>query len=185
VRPASGGRHTKRDTETATVLLVGIVRRPHGLKGELSVEPLTDFPERFTVGLPLLWRHGAQARPVVVRSARPHGKRVLLAFEGVDGVDSARGLCGGELSVEDQDAVPAPDGFYYSHQLEGWRCETLSGAVAGTVLRLERTAAGALLAIRTESGREALVPFVSPIVVTVDEPGRRVVIDPPAGLLEI
>ncbi len=146
---------------------------------------MTDFPGRFVPGGAVEWQQGSDARRLVVRASRPHGTRVLLSFEGVEDIDAARILCGGELSVEEEDAAPMAEGFYYSHQIEGWLCEMPSGDVAGTVLRLERTAAGALMAIRTPSGREALVPFVSPIVVSIDEPGRRVVIDPPEGLLEI
>ena len=72
-----------------------------------------------------------------------------------------------------------------SHQIEGWRCEDVHGRFAGTVRLLETTAAGALLSIETPSGKEALVPFVHPIVVLVDGSLRRVVIDPPEGLLEV
>lgn len=167
------------------MLLIGLVRRPHGLKGEVSVEPRTDVPERFAPGASVEWRLRDDARRLVVRGARPHGSRLLLSFEGVHDVDAARLLSGGELVVSDEDAVAAPEGAFYGHQLEGWRCETPSGTFAGTVRDLERTPAGALLAIETAAGREILVPFVAAIVVEIDEPGRRIVIDPPDGLLEL
>ena len=167
------------------MLLVGLVRRPHGLDGEVSVEPLTDFPQRFAPGIAVDWRRGDRAQRLTVRGARAHGRRILLSFEGVSGVDAARLLSGGELSVPDEEAAPAPPGFYYSHQIEGWRCEDRQGRFAGTVRNLERTAAGPLLAIETASGREALVPFVAPIVVAVDDASRRIVIDPPEGLLDV
>jgi len=73
----------------------------------------------------------------------------------------------------------------YGHRIEGWRCEDVSGRLAGIVRGLERTAAGPLLSIETPSGREALVPFVDPIVVAVHEEERRIVIDPPDGLLDL
>lgn len=167
------------------MLLVGIVRRPHGLEGELSVEPFTDVPERFATGVRVEWRKGDDAKILTVRSSRSHGERLLIAFEGFAGVDSARSLSGGELTVGDEDAAAAPEGWYMSHQIEGWRCEDVSGRFAGTVRLLETTPAGALLSIETPSGKEALVPFVHPIVVLVDEAQRRVVIDPPEGLLEV
>jgi 16S rRNA processing protein RimM len=167
------------------MLLIGVVRRPHGLAGEVSVEALTDFPDRFTPGLRVEWSRDGGTRPLVVRSSRPHGTRVLLAFEGIDGVDAAREISGGELSVRDEDAVSPPDGFLFGHRLEGWRCEDRDGKLAGTVRLLENTPAGPLLSIETAGGREALIPFVAPIVVSVDEAGRRIVIDPPEGLLEL
>jgi 16S rRNA processing protein RimM len=167
------------------VLLVGIVRRPHGLKGEVSVELRTDFPSRFAPGVSFQWRLRDDVRSLTVRGARPHGDRMLLGFEGVEDVDAARRLSGGELSVPDEEAVAAPEGFYFGHELEGWRCETTTGELAGSVRRLEHTPAGPLLSLEAESGREILVPFVSPIVVLVDRASRRIVIDPPAGLLEL
>ncbi|HYK41883.1 MAG TPA: ribosome maturation factor RimM [Thermoanaerobaculia bacterium] len=167
------------------MLLVGVVRRPHGLAGELSVEPFTDVPDRFVPGVRVEWRLGGDTKMLTVHSARTHGDRLLIAFEGFAGVDSARSLSGGELSVPDADAAPAPEGWYMSHEIEGWRCEDVSGRFAGTVRLLETTPAGALLSIETPSGKEALVPFVHPIVVLVDESLRRVVIDPPEGLLEV
>ena len=121
----------------------------------------------------------------MVVSARPHGSRLLITFEGVQGVEEARELAGGDLEVPEEEAAPAPEGFLYGHEIEGWRCEDRGGRVAGTVRQLERTAAGPLLAIDTPSGREALVPFVWPIVVAVDRAERRIVIDPPEGLLEL
>ncbi len=176
------------------MLLVGLVRRPHGLAGELSVEPTTDFPERFVAGGEVQWRRGERTpgasvfpepRRLKIRTARRHGERVLLSFEGFAGVDAARALAGGELSVPDSEAAPPRPGFYYSHQVEGWRCEDLEGRLAGVVRSLEQTPAGPLLAIETPSGREALVPFVEPIVVSIFEEERRIVLDPPEGLLEV
>jgi 16S rRNA processing protein RimM len=158
------------------------------LKGEVSVEPRTEFPDRFAPGVRVEWSASGSAggtRTLTLKSARPHGSRLLLAFDGIDGVDAARELSGGELSVPEADAAPAPEGFLYGHEVEGWRCEDVSGRLAGTVRQLERTPAGPMLSIETPEGREALVPFVAPIVVSVDESGRRIVIDPPAGLLEL
>jgi 16S rRNA processing protein RimM len=167
------------------MLLVGIVRRPHGLGGEVSVEPLTDVPERFTPGGRVEWRRGENAKTLTVLSARTHGGRLLIAFDGIAGVDAARALSGGELEVPEEDALPPRPGWYMSHQIVGWRCEDLAGRFAGVVRNLETTPAGGLLSIETPSGKEALVPFVHPIVVLVDDASRRIVIDPPEGLLEI
>jgi 16S rRNA processing protein RimM len=167
------------------MLLVGVVRRPHGLVGEVSVEPLTSFPDRFRPGLQLAWQKEDELRTLRVSSVRSHGNRLLVTFEGVGSVDEARGLCGGELSVASTEAVPAPEGFYYSHELAGWRCEDRQGRLLGTVAGLEETTAGPLLEVDTPSKKGALVPFVEGILVTVDRDLRRVVIDPPDGLFDL
>jgi len=121
----------------------------------------------------------------VIAASRRHGSRWLLRFVGCDSPEGARELSGGELVVAEEDARPAPEGSYYSHQVEGWRCEDLAGASLGTVAGLETTPAGALLTVRTPEGKPVLVPFVEGIVSRMDPEGRRVVLDPPEGLFEL
>ena len=167
------------------MLAVGRIRKPHGLSGEVSVEVWTDFPERFAPGVALLWRSAAAERTLSLQGVRGHREQMLLKFEGVDDVDAARALQGGELLVAVEDAHPAPDGFYYAHELRGFSCEDAGGRVLGVASGLEHTPAGPMLSVDVGAGREALVPFVHPIVVEVDREGRRIVIDPPEGLLEL
>ena len=71
------------------LLVVGAVRRPHGLRGEVVAQVRTDFPERFTEGLSLVWRRGAEERALILRGVRPGSGGLLLRFEGVDDVDAA------------------------------------------------------------------------------------------------
>jgi len=167
------------------MLLVGIVRRPHGREGEVSVEALTSFPERFRPGLRLLWQKDAQERLLSVSTVRPHGGRLLLAFEGVTDLEAARALSGGELLVADEDRVPPPEGFYYSQDLEGFLCEDATGRRLGSAAGLEQTQAGPLLSVDAGGKGPVLVPFVEGIVVRVDRQGRRIVLDPPEGLFDL
>ena len=164
---------------------MGVVRRPHGLTGEVSVEATTSFPERFTAGLALLWRRGAEQRSLTVASARPHADRLLILFEGVSDVDAARTLGGGELLVPRGEAVPPPEGFFYEHELEGWRCEDLQGRMLGSVAGLEKTMAGPLLEVDTPSKKGILVPFVDGIVIRIDRAERQIILDPPDGLFDL
>jgi len=167
------------------MFLVGIVRRPHGREGEVSVESLTSFPGRFRPGLRLLWQKEGEERTLSLSAARPHGGRLLLAFDGVSDLTGARALAGGELFVADEDRVPPPEGFYYSHDIQGFRCEDGAGRLFGAAVGLEQTAAGPLLSV--DAGRKGLVlvPFVEGIVVRIDSEARRIVLDPPEGLFDL
>lgn len=167
------------------MLVVGRVRKTHGLSGEVSVDVVTDFPERFVPGASLVWRSGTLERTLSLAAVRGHGGRLLLCFDGVEGVDAARGLQGGELLVPAGEAHPAPEGFYYGHEIRGFSCEDPDGRVLGVAAGLEPTPAGPMLSVEVGPGREALVPFVHPIVVAVDREKRRIVLDPPDGLLEL
>lgn len=159
--------------------------RPHGLAGEVSVQLATAFPERFRAGDRILWRRGDATRTLTLAEARPHGKRWRLRFDGVATPEAARELSGGDLFVESDEAFPAPPGYYYSHDVEGWPCVDASGRSLGVVARLEQMAAGPMLTVRTDGGREVLVPFVETIVSEVDRRARRIVLDPPEGLFEL
>jgi 16S rRNA processing protein RimM len=170
-------------------LVVGRVVKAHGVTGELAVEVRTDDPEgRFTAGAVLRGRapRAGTEREFVVDSVRAHGGRLLLRLDGVADRDAADALRG-TLFVVDSSELPAiddPDEFY-DHQLEGMTVSTTDGRHLGTVSEVLHTGAGELLAVRDETRREVLVPFVSAIVVSVSLSDNAVVVDPPDGLLDL
>lgn len=167
------------------LLVVARVRRPHGLAGEVSVDVVSDFPERFSAGVSLLWRRGPSERRLTLSGVRPNASRLLLHFEGIENVDAARALQGGDLCVTAAEAHTPPPGFYYGHEIRGFACEDADGRLLGRVTGLEQTPAGPMLSVEVKPGREALVPFAHPIVVDVDRETRRIVLAPPEGLLEL
>ncbi len=168
------------------LLVVGRLGRPHGLRGELTVELRTDEPERRLAPGAELATEPAAAGPLTVRSARWHGDRLLLAFDGVGDRTAAEGLRGVLLQAEvDPDTVPEDPEEYYDHQLVGLAVHDQDGTFLGTVGEVVHLPGQDLLAVRREDGRrEALVPFVAEIVREVD-PATGVVVAPPPGLLEL
>ena len=170
----------------AVPLTVGRVIKPHGIRGELVVEPRTDSPElRFAAGA-VLQVSSARRQSITVAAARPHAGRLLVRAEGVDGRDAAEELRGAWLQVSPEDAsenTGDPDEFH-DHQLEGLRAQSPDGREIGVVSQVVHTPGGALLAVDTERESGVLVPFVSAIVPEVDLVGGRVVLDPPEGLFD-
>lgn len=145
----------------------------------------TSFPERFTPGLALLWRRGAEKRSLKLVSVRPHAGRLLILFEGVSDVDAARALGGGDLLVPRGAAVPAPEGFFYEYEVEGWRCEDTRGGLLGTVAGLKATPAGPMLEVAAPSKKSVLVPFVEGIVVRIDRATQKIILAAPEGLFDL
>jgi 16S rRNA processing protein RimM len=170
-------------------VVVGRIGRAHGLKGEVSVEPRTDEPERrFVVGAVLATQgQGAEGRAhwpsLTVASTRTHQGRLLVHFEEIADRTTAESARGTELTVPvaPEESPEDPEEFY-DHQLVGLRVETVAGAAVGELLRVEHNAAQDLLVIGTEHG-EVLFPFVEVLVPEVDLAGGRIVLDDRPGLL--
>jgi 16S rRNA processing protein RimM len=169
-------------------LVVGRVAKAHGITGEVVVEVRTDDPDaRFAPGNALRTKGSdGRERSYVVDAVRAHGGRLLVRLAGVDDRDAADALRGSLFIVDSEDLPPIdePD-TYYDHQLEGLRVRTTTGRQVGTVAEVLHTAAGELLAVRRDDGREVLVPFVSAIVTSVSLDDRNIEIDPPDGLLDL
>ena len=170
-------------------LVVGRILRPHGLRGELSVEVRTDDPEqRFAAGS-VLGTDPAEAGPLTVAASRWHSGRLLVSFAGVADRTDAESLRGAWLTIAAADVPPPenPDEFH-DHQLTGLSVVTVSGELVGTVTDVLHHGQ-ALLAVTPADGTsrrdEVLVPFVAAIAVEVDLAGGRLVIDPPPGLLDL
>jgi 16S rRNA processing protein RimM len=164
-------------------VIVGRVGRPHGIKGDVSVEVRTDDPEgRLAPGTTVRTDPGA-AGPLTVESGRVHSGRLLLHFAGHDDRAAAERLRG-VLLLADVDPAERPEDpeEFYDHQLVGLRVETTAGEAVGELERVEHNAAQDLLVIRTPE-RQVLFPFVSALVPEVDVPGGRIVIDDRPGLL--
>ncbi|HSV64555.1 MAG TPA: ribosome maturation factor RimM [Mycobacteriales bacterium] len=167
-------------------LVVGRVGRPHGIRGEVSVEVRTDDPEvRFAAGSVLATDPSARG-PLTVERWHWHSGRLLLTFAGVTSREAAEALRDTLLVVDSADlpVLADPDEFY-DHELVGLRAELADGVPLGTVAEVVHAPAGDLLAIERLAGGELLVPFLAAMVPVVDVAGGRVVVEPPDGLLDL
>jgi 16S rRNA processing protein RimM len=165
--------------------LVGRIARPHGLRGQVIVNAETDFPEmRFQPGADLFIERDGKVQAVRLTTVRFHRERPVIGIEGVESIDDAGALAGYELRVPLEQLAPLPAGAFYRHDLIGCRVETGSGDTVGTVSDVEGTLSGSRLVIAGERG-EILVPLATAICTTIDLDARRIVIEPPEGLLEL
>ncbi len=158
-----------------------------GIRGEVSAEILTDFPERFDATEAVTLRRGSDVRPATVDGHRFHKGRVLLKLAGIDTMTDAERLVGYDVVVPDEQLYELPEGedLYYEFDLVGCAVVTTDGIDVGSVETVLRTGAQDLLTVRRQTGAEALIPFVDEICVEVDVEAKRIVIDPPEGLLDL
>lgn len=168
-----------------STIVVGRVRKPHGVRGEISIEILSDVPDRFAAGGRLLLRcPEARPRPVEVISSRPHGEAQVIRLTGCRTREDAETLRGALLEVERAQVPSAPDGSYYHYQLIGCACIDRTSGALGPVVDVIEDGGGWLLEIGHSNGR-LLVPFVEAFLVDVDVEGGRIEIDVPAELIEL
>jgi 16S rRNA processing protein RimM len=165
------------------MVTVGRIARPHGLQGQVIVNPETDFvADRFAVGATLWTRGGNEA--LTVTSFRVHGGRPVVGFEGFTRIEDVEPLAGLELRVPESMLQPLEAGSFYHHQLVGCMVEDVNGNTIGEVERVEGGTGGSRLVINGRRG-EILVPLATEICVEIDIDGKRIRIDPPEGLIDL
>jgi len=167
------------------MVLVGRIARPHGLKGHVVVNPDTDFVEdRFAAGTTFWTRTASGDAQLAVATARVHGGYPIVRFAGCERIEDAERLAGLELRVPEETLQPLAAGTYYQHQLAGCEVVDTAGANIGRVSRVEGGAGSMRLVIEGTRG-EVQVPLADAICRDIDVAARRIVIDPPEGLLEL
>ncbi len=165
--------------------VVGRIARPHGIRGQVVVNLQTDFPEtRFQPGAQLFIERRGQIETLRLTTVRFHRDRPVIGIDGVETMNDAETLAGQELRVPVDWLAPLPGGTFYRHHLIGCQVETVSGQPVGTVSDVEGTVAGSRLVIEGPRG-EILIPLATELCRAIDVDAKRIVIEPPAGLLEL
>ncbi|HET6824178.1 MAG TPA: ribosome maturation factor RimM [Anaerolineales bacterium] len=151
-------------------LVVGFLRRAHGLRGEIIMDLHTDFPERFQSGRKLFV--GDEHKPMTLSNARPHAKGMLIKFEGVETPEDAGRLRNQWVYIKSTDAPNLPEGKLYQHELFGFSVIDESGNKLGELVEIIETGANEVYVVRNESGTEILLPAIPSVVLETD-PARR------------
>ncbi|PIE66225.1 MAG: 16S rRNA processing protein RimM [Desulfobacterales bacterium] len=172
---------------TITLIPWGKVLRPHGLNGELCIDVYADSPFLLdTLSRIYLQRQGHKPKPFAVAGWQPHGKRVLLCLDRLRGMrDEAAAWTGADILIRSRDLPPLKEGEYFCHQLVGCEVLLVSGDRLGRLEAVQQVAGPEVWSIMTPDAREVLFPAVNAFVRSIDLEARRIVIDPPEGLLEM
>jgi 16S rRNA processing protein RimM len=177
---------TGQDAETVGVTVARVVR-PHGRRGEVAAEILTDFPQRLTrLKTALLWDGVAPARAVAVLSCRispSRGVQAIFHFAGSDSISSAENLVGLEVQIPASERMALPAGSYYVSDLVG--CEVRErGTVIGRVREVQFPGGTPLLVVDSTRG-EVLIPLAEEICVRIDTQARSIEVILPDGLRDL
>jgi 16S rRNA processing protein RimM len=168
-------------------LVVGRLRKPHGLKGDVTLFPLTDDPAAvFAPGRPV-WLVGLDgeevAGPLTIEWSRAYHREWLVKFEGADGREALEPWRGLFLAMPADQLAPPAEGEVYLHELEGFSVRLPDETPLGLVSAVYELPAGVMIEVPGPK-REFLLPYKKEFVRSVDREGRRLVVTPPEGLVE-
>ena len=157
-------------------IIIGKVGAPHGVKGEVKIIPMTDFPERFD-GMTHCF---IGDRLITIKGARHQKNHVLMVFDGITTREDAAALTGAFISVDRSEAMPLKDGEYYTADIIGLSVEETDGTVLGVVTDVIRTGSNDVYVVSLPGRSEdVLVPALKKVVREISiEDGRMVVLMP-------
>lgn len=165
------------------LVAIAKVIRTRGLRGEVSADVLTDFPERFDGLEDVVAVFGDGRRQLLkIEKFWFQKGRIILKFDGIDSIESAEPLRSADICVPESEAVELQDEEYFDWELVGCTVRTADNTI-GTVKEVMRTGGAEILVVAGDD-KEFLIPFAESICVEVDIENKLIVVDPPEGLLE-
>lgn len=167
------------------LISVAHITRPQGIRGEVIADLLTDFPERFSkLGAVTVRKASGELVTLQLQQSRPHKGRVVLKFSGIDDMNSAETLRGARVLITADQLVKLPKDSFYEFDLVDCEVITADGRLIGKVTGVQRFGAAPLLVVN-DGEREHLIPLASSICTDVNIEQKRIVVDPPEGLLDL
>ena len=161
---------------------VAKLRRPHGLKGELLVTVLTDFPDRLQPGFVLLL--GDEHSPVTIKTRRSHNQGLLLSFEELPTLEDIEHLRNQNLYVNVADVPELEEGEFYHHQIIGFKVIDEAGEELGHLAEILETGANDVYIVHSKAGKELLLPATSEVILEMDATKQLIIARLIPGLID-
>ena len=168
-------------------MVVGRLRKPHGLKGDLTLFPITDAPDTVFAAGRSVWLVGLDgevvAGPVTIERSRSYHREWLVKFAGADRREAIEPWRGLFLAVPADELAPPEGNEVYLHELDGFAVRLPDETPLGLVTATYELPSGVMIEVQGPK-REFLLPYKKEFVREVDRAGRRLVVTPPEGLIE-
>jgi 16S rRNA processing protein RimM len=158
-------------------VVVGQLRKPHGVQGEILMELSTNFPQRLKIGTTLFL--GPSYEPFKIAARRMSDKGLLLKFDGFGDCDQVAVLTNKTVYVPADTLPPLPEGEYYHHQLLGLLVFNETGTLLGKIVEIIETRANDVYVVQPEEGSELLLPALKDVILGVDLNTGRMLVRPP------
>ncbi len=167
------------------LITIGKVIKPFGVKGEMKIEPMTDFPDRFKKlqRVYLVSPSGKEKLCEVSSVRNDAGGSLYLLFAGYDSPEKAKELNGWFIKLPREEAVPLPEGAYYQFELIGMEVFSETGEKLGKIVDIFETGSNDVYVMK-QGGKEIYLPATKEIIKQVDRSQNRMVIHLADGLME-
>ncbi|ASS91580.1 MAG: ribosome maturation factor RimM [Bacillaceae bacterium] len=165
---------------------VGKIVNTHGIRGEVRVVSVTDFPdERYKRGNRLyIFQKDKEPVEVIVKSHRIHKNFDLLSFEGYDSINEVEPFKGSDIKVPESQLGSLDEGEYYFHEIIGCSVYTEDGDELGIINEILTPGANDVWVVKRKGKKDLLIPYIEDVVKHIDVKEKRVIIFPMEGLLD-
>lgn len=154
-------------------ITIGKIVAPHGVRGDVRVIPLTDFPERFEQ---LKTARLDDGKELVVDAVRYHKQFVILKFHGKDNRNDVEALRGRFITVSREEAVPLPEGHFYVFDIIGLTVYDEQGLVLGKISDVLFTGSNDVYVVEREDQKPLLIPALKEVVLSIDITGGKMTV---------
>ena len=151
-------------------LVIGFLRRAHGVQGEMIMDLHTDFPERLRTGRKLFV--GEKHKPMTLSGARSHAKGMLIKLKGVESPEDTVQFRNQWVYVKASEVPALPDGQIYKHELFGFQVVDENEHPLGELVEIIETGANDVYVVRDEAGKEILLPAIPSVILDLDTARR-------------
>ncbi len=164
-------------------VIIGKVVNTQGIKGELRVYHVTDDVSRFDCLDTVTLRKDGDERKFTLLSSRPHKNVVLIRLDGIEDMTAAEKLVGYEILADEAELPPLEEGEYYARDLYGLKVVTEDGLELGTLTDIIFTGANDVYSVKTEQGKEVLIPAIKQCILNIDIRGGTMTVSLLEGLM--
>ena|SRR5690625_3271291 len=167
------------------MFIVGKVLNTHSWRGEVKVQQITDFAERFNSGETVYAKdEEGQIIPLKIKRCRKHKNALLIHFDGYDSLNEVEFLKGLELMIKEEQLTPLAPGEYYYHEIIGCKVVTTDKKEIGVIESILTPGANDVWVVRGENNKEILLPYIKQVVKEVDVVEKQVMIEVMEGLID-
>ncbi len=166
------------------LITVGQILNTQGIKGEVKVRSLTDYPERFQAGSRFVFDKNGQTQTLTLEIVRQHNNFLIIKFREIQDMDSAEALKNGELKITKDQLVRLPEDTYFIFEILDMEVRTEEGLILGRIKDVVKTGSNDVYVVAGEN-KDYLIPALKNIVINVDKTNKLMIIKPLEGLLEL